>query len=623
MERKSTEGFRMSFFLACMLVFILGASAATDIITPSQSIRDGATLVSGDGSFELGFFSPPNSTKRYLGIWYKVTPKTVVWIANREAPLLNRFGVLYVTNQGTIILRVNKTTIIWSSSKTRTAENPVVQLLDSGNLVVKDGNDSGSANFLWQSFDHPCDNLLPGRNLLPGMKLGKNFITGMNWSLSSWKNPNDPARGQFSARIDPEGFPQLLVRNETAIFYRGGSWNGEFFTGTPDLKQVVSTNLVKYEFELNKNEVYYTVESLTSMMSRLTLNQSGFLERSVKTIQAESWTEIYYAPRDECDYYAVCGVYASCNIDNSPLICACLDGFVPKSPIDWNNSKWSGGCIQGTKFDCKNSVFKTYPGLKLPDTSNSFFNTSMSLKECQEECSRKCSCKAYTNSDIRNGGSGCLLWFDDLIDMRVYTVGGQDLYIRMTNSTSGHIVVSNNLSKKKKVEIIVIPVILIGLIWGGLIFYLRWKKLRKQEHSSKKNYYIEGGKDDMELPEFDLNTIVKATDNFSDNNKLGQGGFGPVYKGTLPEGQEIAVKRLSKSSGQGLEEFKNEIRLIAKLQHRNLVRLLGFSIQGDETMLIYEYMPNKSLDYFIFGLILKSHHSTTFHFLKCFLRGFN
>ncbi|KAF8409421.1 hypothetical protein HHK36_005497 [Tetracentron sinense] len=100
--------------------------------------------------------------------------------------------------------------------------------------------------------------------------------------------------------------------------------------------------------------------------------------------------------------------------------------------------------------------------------------------------------------------------------------------------------------------------------------------------------------------DIDLVTIAAATNNFSYESKIGEGGFGPVYKGVLETEQEIAVKRLSKSSGQGLEEFKNEVILISKLQHRNLVRLLGCCIQGDERMLIYEYMPNKSLDYFIF-----------------------
>ncbi|RZB83316.1 G-type lectin S-receptor-like serine/threonine-protein kinase SD1-1 [Glycine soja] len=110
----------------------------------------------------------------------------------------------------------------------------------------------------------------------------------------------------------------------------------------------------------------------------------------------------------------------------------------------------------------------------------------------------------------------------------------------------------------------------------------------------------ENVKEDLELPLVDLAAIVKATDGFSINNKLGEGGFGAVYMGTLDDGHEIAVKRLSQSSGQGFNEFKNEVILIAKLQNRNLVKFLGRCIEGEEKMVIYEYMPNKSLEFFIF-----------------------
>ncbi|XP_062160448.1 cysteine-rich receptor-like protein kinase 44 isoform X2 [Alnus glutinosa] len=100
--------------------------------------------------------------------------------------------------------------------------------------------------------------------------------------------------------------------------------------------------------------------------------------------------------------------------------------------------------------------------------------------------------------------------------------------------------------------------------------------------------------------EFYLTTIEAATKNFSAKNKIGEGGFGGVYKGTLSNGQEIAVKRLSRSRGQGVEEFKNEVLLLAKLQHKNLVRLLGFCLEGEEAILVYEFMHNKSLDHFLF-----------------------
>ncbi|XP_030939533.1 G-type lectin S-receptor-like serine/threonine-protein kinase At1g11410 [Quercus lobata] len=111
---------------------------------------------------------------------------------------------------------------------------------------------------------------------------------------------------------------------------------------------------------------------------------------------------------------------------------------------------------------------------------------------------------------------------------------------------------------------------------------------------------FDGSKRNSSFPVFDLRTIIAATDNFSAANELGKGGFGSVYKGLLQNRMEIAIKRLSKYSGQGVEEFKNEVALIAKLQHRNLVRILGCCIQGEEKMLVYEYLPNKSLDSFIF-----------------------
>ncbi|KAF3956695.1 hypothetical protein CMV_018206 [Castanea mollissima] len=209
---------------------------------------------------------------------------------------------------------------------------------------------------------------------------------------------------------------------------------------------------------------------------------------------------------------------------------------------------------------------------------------------------------AYANSNIENGGSGCAMWFGDLIDIRRVAANGrdaymQDVYIRMPASEQEE-------KDKQKMKVIVIVVVAIAVVFGVLlILYCISKRTNfreKLENNVMIDQDIEGQSEDMEVPFFTLATIVIATNNFSSYNKLGEGGFGLVYKGTLIDGKEIAVKRLSQKSGQGLSEFENEVILIAKLQHRNLVRLLGYCIEGDEKMLIYEYMPNGSLDSFIF-----------------------
>ncbi|KAL6609738.1 hypothetical protein ACP70R_039707 [Stipagrostis hirtigluma subsp. patula] len=140
------------------------------------------------------------------------------------------------------------------------------------------------------------------------------------------------------------------------------------------------------------------------------------------------------------------------------------------------------------------------------------------------------------------------------------------------------------------------------LLLLGATAYLCMRN-RKQHKHVKVAFAKQGNEVDMRSSDpllYDLSTLRAATDNFSKNNKLGEGGFGPVYKGTLPNGQEIAVKRLSATSQQGQLEMKNEIVLVAKLQHRNLVRLLGCCIDKDEMILVYEFLPSKSLDKIIF-----------------------
>lgn len=101
---------------------------------------------------------------------------------------------------------------------------------------------------------------------------------------------------------------------------------------------------------------------------------------------------------------------------------------------------------------------------------------------------------------------------------------------------------------------------------------------------------------------FKYETLEKATDYFDPSRKLGQGGAGSVYSGTLSNGKIVAVKRLFFSTRQWVDEFFNEVNLISGIEHKNLVKLLGCSIEGPESLLVYEFVPNKSLEVCLFGV---------------------
>ncbi|GJT07279.1 G-type lectin S-receptor-like serine/threonine-protein kinase [Tanacetum coccineum] len=583
----------LPFFFLITLILLLSDCTAIDTIFANQTIKDGQTVVSHGETYELGFFSPGKSKNRYLGIWYKkISEGTVVWVANRETPINDTSGMFKVSREGNLLLFNGGNNMVWSSNSTvslrsNNTEEVVAQLLDSGNLIVRD------KSLIWQSFDYPGD------TLLPGMKLGKDFVTGIERPMTSWKSPDDPSIGVYTTKVDTNGYPQILACRGQTLVLRLGPWNGFGFSGF--INNDIPNPLTTAEFVVNQKEVYYKSELRSSVFFRIVLTWDGktLIMHWIKRIQ--EWAVYADVAVDSCGRFGLCGPYGSCSINKHPP-CTCIKGFEPKNPKEWDASDWSSGCKRKKPLKCEHrDGFQKISRVKVPDTRRSWYNYSMTLGECEMKCRKNCSCTAYTSLDIRNGGSGCLLWFDELMDIRECD-SSQHIYIPMAASElEGRMFFSFDSNRRKRVFIIVLSMSLVVLLLSGLAYACRKTPYMKglgnwggERQRSLKMEHL----DDLQF--FSLCEVARATDNFSVSNKIGEGGFGPVYKGVLEDGQEVAVKKLSETSQQGLDEFRNEVICIARLQHRNLVKLLGYCIHRNELILIYEYMNNKSLDMYLF-----------------------
>uniref|UniRef100_A0A0D9WA00 non-specific serine/threonine protein kinase n=1 Tax=Leersia perrieri TaxID=77586 RepID=A0A0D9WA00_9ORYZ len=605
--------FHLCIFLFSVVVLSLATAAAgvaSDTLSNGRNLTDGNTLVSAGGTFTLGFFSPGSPSRRYLGIWFSESADAVVWVANnRDTPVNNTTGVLAIDGTGVLLLFLDGSgQAAWSSNTTGTPSSAVAQLLETGNLVVRD---QSSAAVLWQSFDHPSN------TLLAGMRLGRNPQTGAVWPLTSWRSPSDPATGDYRSVLENKGLPETVLRrgNGNGKKYRSGPWNGLWFSGIPEMgsySSMFTTRVV-----VKPDEIAYVFDAVTpsaaAPLSRLVMNEFGVVQRLVWDPSSRVWNIFVRSPRDVCDDYAKCGAFGLCNVNTaSTLFCSCMVGFSPVFPFKWSMRETSAGCRRNAPLDCGNGSttdgFVPVRGVKLPDTDYAAVDMGATLDECRAWCLANCSCVAYAAADIRGGGggSGCVMWIGDIVDVR-YVDNGQDLFLRLARSELGRQHESPELhtiiicliinNKKRSVKKILLPVtaacsILLASIFVVWLCKCRGKLQNKVAHKKRllgfSSASNELGDDNLELPFVNFGDIAAATNNFSDDNMLGQGGFGKVYKGMLDDNKEVAIKRLSKGSGQGVEEFRNEVVLIAKLQHRNLVKLLGCCIHGDEKLLMFK-----------------------------------
>nr|XP_029144350.1 S-locus-specific glycoprotein S13-like [Arachis hypogaea] len=424
------ENFIIVIPMICFyLIFPISKTIAeTDTITHFQSLSKSQTLVSKNGEFELGFFTLDNSTNHYyLGIWYKKIPgQTIVWVANREKPATNPNFVLLIINNTTmnsLLLSHNNNNVLWSVSVPRKLKNPVLQLLDSGNLVLREQNnddENEEKNYVWQSFDYPGD------TLLPGMKLGKDLRTGFVRRLTAWKNKKDPSPGTFNWEMDVTKWPEPMQRIGSMKQFSSGPWIGVDY-GSKITRE--GERFFKYVYFSNEDEVYFAFQlDNNSVPMRMALDQATYRRLYLVWIDSDQqWLLYNLLPRVFCERYGVCGPNSNCDWNKSA--CDCLRGFRPNR---------AGSCLRDKPLNCKTDGFVKYVKMKVPDTSNCLYlNQSTNLVECRDKCLRNCSCVAYANSDIRGEGKGCALWFGDLNDLRTLPDAGQDLYIRVPASEIG------------------------------------------------------------------------------------------------------------------------------------------------------------------------------------------
>lgn len=429
-----------------LLLLLLGRGAfsagAADTLGKGGNITGDETLVSARGTFTLGFFSLGVQTNKryYLGIWFSVSgtgsDAAFCWVANSESPLPDKAGVLVVSDTGSLVLRGGPGRhLAWSSNTTTASSSVVVQLLETGNLVVRD---QGSGMVLWQSFDHPSN------TLLSGMKVGKDFWNGAEWYLRSWRSADDPSPGPYRRVLDTSGgLLDFVLLKGNVPTYRAGPWNGRFFSGIPDVQGYA--DLVTLGVTISRDEISYWYASKPgSNLTRLVVNEAGTVTRFVWNNSTREWDIKFEAPKGVCDHYGHCGSFGLCDpTAETTSPCGCLRGFsTPAAPA-------STSCQRNARLQCSNEGttdgFVLVKGVKLPDTHNASVDTGITMEECERRCRANCSCLAYAAADIRGGSipSGCVMWTDSIIDLRLQ--GEQDLYLRLAKSELGGMVVVSAL----------------------------------------------------------------------------------------------------------------------------------------------------------------------------------
>ncbi|CAH8287525.1 unnamed protein product [Eruca vesicaria subsp. sativa] len=547
-------------------------------------IKGNQTLLSSQSIFRLGFFNPSTNghSNWYLGIWYaSSSPKPVyVWVANRNRPVSDPLSsTLELTTTGHLILNNPLNGVVWQSNNKKPASN--FHFSDSGNLILTGDSSSGSSP-VWQSFQNPTDTWLPGMNV--------------TWqtTFTSWRTPSDPSSGSYSLKLSPTFNEFQLLHNQTTPYWSTGNWTGQSFVGVPEMT-------VPYIYTFQFLNPYtpaasfrYIVTSSSPgqpRLSRFVVDSNGQLKQWTWEPQNQYWNMFWLQPDDQCRVHALCGEFGFCSSGENLLSpCACIRGFCPKNEAAWGFKDYSDGCGReyGDSSCDGRDTFVAVGDLRYDGDVEMWRLQQVSKSSCEKSCLGNCSCVGFYYNDKSNL---CKILLEAPVNIKntsSWTGITEDvLYIRDQIKES-----SSKRSVSRGVIILCCVVGSISILGSTLfVFLILLRKSKKTKKEEEDGFAV------LNLKVFSFKELHKATNGFSE--KLGHGGFGAVFKGTLQDSSTfVAVKRLERP-GSGEGEFRAEVCTIGNIQHVNLVRLRGFCSENLHRLLVYDYMPNGSLSSFL------------------------
>uniref|UniRef100_A0A2P2QM98 Receptor-like serine/threonine-protein kinase n=1 Tax=Rhizophora mucronata TaxID=61149 RepID=A0A2P2QM98_RHIMU len=519
------------------------------------------TLLSPNSTFAAGFLALPTSPNQFnFSVWYfKLSQKTVVWSANEKASPLNGSASLVITNSSELLLIESPSgKNLWPATAKGNSSANKLSLREDGNLVFAD----------WESFDHPTDTFLPGQSITAKILRSKN--------------------GKFR-----------FLNSKSLVFGSDSYWNASnaflrlHSDGSVELAN--STAIISDDYEDPRPR-------------RLTLDDDGILRLYSFDRSAGEWVAAWQAVEELCTVHGLCGPNAICFNDgfSRATSCVCPAGFRR------NTTDPEHGCVRKVELSAK-TKFLRLDYVSFTDGANESDPKVSNLSACQAKCLARNNCLGFM---FKYDGQGFCVPLHDRLLYGYWSPGIQRVtFLRVDISekdesnfsgmtslmeTSCPVNISLPLPPDEpntttRNIAIICTLFAAELISGFLFFWAFVRKFIKYRDMARTlglELLPAGGP-----KRFTYAELKAATNDFS--NAIGKGGFGDVYKGELPDKRVVAVKCLKHVTG-GDAEFWAEVTIIARMHHLNLVRLWGYCAEKGRRILVYEYVPNGSLDKYLF-----------------------